>query len=233
MVKLRLPLIVVAGLFLVGLALTSAFKDRHYVLISIVLLTAAMLPLFLRLERRAPGAREIVLLAVLAALAAVSRIPFAALPSVKPVTAIVVLSAYVFGAEAGFIIGAAAALVSNLYFGQGPWTPWQMFAWGMAGMTAGMLRHTWWIKTRTGLAVFGFVWGFLFGWIMNLWGLLSMPDALSWPFVASYMAASFYFDLAHALSNVFFLLLLSRTWITVMERFRKKYGLLQLDKPPL
>lgn len=228
MVRFRSPLLIALGLFVAGLALTAALKDRHYVLLSIVLLLAALLPLFLRLERRSLASRELVLLAVLSAIAAVSRIPFAALPGVKPVSAIVILSAYVFGAEAGFVIGAVAALVSNLYFGQGPWTPWQMFAWGMTGLTAGWLRNTWWMrKKRTGLLAFGFIWGFLFGWIMNIWVILSLPDAFSWRLVAVTFAASFYFDLAHALSNVFFLAVLAGGWTKVLERFRKKYGLLQ------
>jgi energy-coupling factor transport system substrate-specific component len=227
MARFRLPLLIALGVFLAGLGLTSALKDRHYMLLSLVLLAAALLPLFIRLERRPLESRELVLLAVLSAIAAVSRVPFAALPSVKPVSAIVILSAYVFGAEAGFIIGAVAALVSNIYFGQGPWTPWQMFAWGMAGLTAGWLRNTWWIKKRGGLLLFGFIWGFLFGWIMNIWYIISLPDAFSWALVLSAYVSSFYFDLAHALSNVFFLAILAGGWTKVLERFRKKYGLLQ------
>jgi energy-coupling factor transport system substrate-specific component len=227
MARYRLPLLIALGVFLAGLALTSALKDSHYMLLSLVLLAAALLPLFIRLERRPLESRELVLLAVLSAIAAVSRVPFAALPSVKPVSAIVILSAYVFGAEAGFIVGAVAALVSNIYFGQGPWTPWQMFAWGMAGLTAGWLRNTWWMKKRGGLLLFGFIWGFLFGWIMNIWYIISLPDAFSWALVLSAYASSFYFDLAHALSNVFFLAILAGGWTQVLERFRKKYGLLQ------
>ncbi|WP_054938936.1 ECF transporter S component [Paenibacillus ihuae] len=227
MARFRIPLIIAVALFIAGLALTAALKDRHYMLLSLVLLLAALLPVFIRLERRPLESRELVLLAVLSAIAAVSRIPFAALPSVKPVSAIVILSAYVFGAEAGFIIGAVAALVSNIYFGQGPWTPWQMFAWGMVGLSAGWLRNTWWMKKRSGMLIFGFVWGFLFGWIMNVWYIISLPDAFSWGLVAAAYASSFYFDLAHALSNVFFLAILAGGWTKVLERFRKKYGLLQ------
>lgn len=196
-------------------------------LLSLVLLAAALLPLFIRLERRPLESRELVLLAVLSAIAAVSRVPFAALPSVKPVSAIIILSAYVFGAEAGFIIGAVAALVSNIYFGQGPWTPWQMFAWGMVGLTAGWLRNAWWMKKRSGMLLFGFLWGFLFGWIMNIWYLISLPEGFNWGIVLAAYASSFYFDLAHALSNVFFLAILAGGWTKVLERFRKKYGLLQ------
>ena len=227
MVRFRYPLFIALALFIAGLALTSALQDRHYILLSLVLLASALFPLFVRLERRPIESRELVLLAVLSAVAAVSRIPFAALPSVQPVTTIVMLSAYVFGAEAGLIIGAMAALVSNLYFGQGPWTPWQMFSWGMVGLSTGWLRNTRWMKSKTGMLVSGFVWGFLFGWIMNIWYLISLPDAFSWGLVAAAYVSSFYFDLAHALSNVFFLSILSGSWIKVLERFRKKYGLLQ------
>ncbi|WP_379132179.1 ECF transporter S component [Paenibacillus sp. sgz500958] len=227
MTRYKLPVVIASILFIAVLALTSALQDRHYLLLSLVLLVLSLLPLFVRLERRPIESRELVLLAVLSAVAAVSRIPFAALPSVKPVSAIVILSAYVFGAEAGFMIGAVAALVSNLYFGQGPWTPWQMFAWGMVGLTAGLFRNTRWFRKRTGLLVFGFIWGFLFGWIMNLWMLISLPDALSWGLVAATYASSFYFDLAHAVSNVIFLSILAGSWIKVLERFRRKYGLLQ------
>jgi len=227
MMRFRYPLFIAMALFVVGLALTAALKDRHYILLSLVLLGVALFPLFVRLERRPIESRELVLLAVLSAVAAVSRIPFAALPSVQPVSAIVILSAYVFGAEAGLIIGALAALVSNLYFGQGPWTPWQMFSWGLMGLTAGWLRNTWILRKRTGMLAFGFIWGFLFGWIMNIWYIISLPDAFSWGLVAAAYASSFYFDLAHALSNVVFLSILAGSWVKVLERFRKKYGLLQ------
>ncbi|WP_420805760.1 ECF transporter S component [Paenibacillus wynnii] len=224
--RYRYPIFIALALFVVGLALTAALQDRHYILLSLVLLAAALFPLFVRLERRPIESRELVLLAVLSAVAAVSRIPFAALPSVQPVSAIVILSAYVFGAEAGLIIGAMAALVSNLYFGQGPWTPWQMFSWGMVGLTAGWLRNTRWMRSKIGMMAFGFIWGFLFGWIMNIWYIISLPDAFSWGLVAAAYVSSFYFDLAHALSNVIFLSILSGSWIKVLERFRKKYGLL-------
>ncbi|KGE19256.1 membrane protein [Paenibacillus wynnii] len=226
MLRYRYPIFIALALFVVGLALTAALQDRHYILLSLVLLAAALFPLFVRLERRPIESRELVLLAVLSAVAAVSRIPFAALPSVQPVSAIVILSAYVFGAEAGLIIGAMAALVSNLYFGQGPWTPWQMFSWGMVGLTAGWLRNTRWMRSKIGMMAFGFIWGFLFGWIMNIWYIISLPDAFSWGLVAAAYVSSFYFDLAHALSNVIFLSILSGSWIKVLERFRKKYGLL-------
>src|SRR5690606_36098668 len=108
-------------------------SDEQYLLLSVALVVVSMLTFFIRFELKAIQTREIVLIAVLAAIAAVSRVPFAPLPSVQPTSFFIIAAALVFGAETGFMIGAFAALVSNMFLGQGPWTPWQMFAWGMMG----------------------------------------------------------------------------------------------------
>ena len=104
---------------------------------SLFLLAVIMLPFYIRFERKAFVSREIVLVAVLAAIAAVSRVPFSILPSVQPTSFVIIVSAIVFGSETGFMIGATAAIVSNIL---DKWTPWQMFSWGMIGFIAGLLR---------------------------------------------------------------------------------------------
>ncbi|MGU3471328.1 ECF transporter S component [Paenibacillus sp. D51F] len=203
------------------------WRRELYLQLSLIMIGLVMLPFFIRFERRRLRAEELLLIAMLGAIAAVSRVPFAALPGVQPVSFVVIMAALVFGAETGFLVGSIAAVASNLMLGQGPWTPWQMFGWGMIGFTAGLLRHTRFMASRWGRAAFGFGWGFLFGWIMNLWSLLGFYDRLSWPAFASVYAASFYFDLAHALSNVFFLTLFSGIWLKIMGRVKQKYGLLE------
>src|SRR5437763_7915671 len=85
-------------------------------------------------ERARPDARVVALVATLAALAALGRIAFAALPNVKPTTDIVLISGYALGGGPGFVVGALTGLISNFFFGQGPWTPWQMAAWGATGL---------------------------------------------------------------------------------------------------
>src|SRR5580700_4301019 len=85
-------------------------------------------------ERVRPDARIVALVATLAAFAALGRIAFAAVPNVKPTTDIVLISGYALGGAPGFVVGAIAGLTSNFFFGQGPWTPWQMAAWGATGM---------------------------------------------------------------------------------------------------
>ncbi|PEV08887.1 ECF transporter S component [Bacillus thuringiensis] len=208
------------------LLFTTLIMDGYYMLSSLFLLVVIMLPFYIRFERKSFVSREIVLVAVLAAIAAVSRVPFSILPSVQPTSFVIIVSAIVFGSEAGFMIGATAAIVSNIFLGQGPWTPWQMFSWGMIGFIAGLLRNTFLMKKLWGRLLYGLFVGFLFGWIMNFWGLLGFIREATWETVISYYIASFYFDLSHAISNVVFLLLFSTSWITILTRFKKKYGIL-------
>lgn len=213
-------------LYLIGLiaSLWDAMSE-HYLMISLILIITAMVPFYIRLERRAPDTRELVLVALMAALAAASRIPFASIPSVQPTSFIIIITALVFGAEAGFLAGATAALVSNMFFGQGPWTPWQMFAWGMMGYTAGLMRHSYLMSMKWGRAVFGLIWGFLFGWIMNLTLLLGYMSGVTWSAWIAVTITSLYFDLAHALSNVLFLTIFGSMWIRILRRYQVKYGL--------
>ncbi len=202
------------------------FHYRAYLLLSFVIIACIMIPFFARFEVKEVKGREVVILAMLAAIAAVSRVPFAGLPSVQPTSFVIITAGIVFGAESGFLVGAVAAIVSNIFLGQGPWTPWQMFAWGMMGMSAGLLRGTWWMSKTWGKLVFGFLWGYLFGWIMNLWIVTSNIANFSWEFLVGIYISSFYHDLAHSLSNVFFLAVFSVSWIKILERFKRKYGLL-------
>lgn len=223
-----LTIVAIVILFLLVLSIVL-FNYRDYLLLSFIIMGLTMIPFFARFEVRKISSREIVILAILAAIAAVSRVPFAPLPSVQPTSFVIIITGLVFGAESGFIVGAVAAIVSNIFLGQGPWTPWQMYAWGMIGMTAGLFRNTWWMKQMWGKLLFGFVWGYLFGWFMNLWIIVSAIENFTWEFFISIYVASIYFDLAHALSNVFFLLVFSSSWIRILQRFKRKYGLLPLE----
>lgn len=202
------------------------FHYKAYLLLSLLMIACIMVPFFIRFEWREVAGREIVLLAMLAAIAAVSRVPFAGLPSVQPTSFIIIMVGLVFGAESGFIVGAVAAIVSNFFLGQGPWTPWQMYAWGMMGMSAGLLRNLWWMKKLWGKSIFGFVWGYIFGWFMNLWIIVGNIEAFSWEYFIGIYVSSIYFDLAHALSNVFFLVVFGASWIKILQRVQRKYGLL-------
>jgi energy-coupling factor transport system substrate-specific component len=217
-------------LLTVGLLSLTFWWQDSYLLISFGLVIISILLFVIRFERRRVEPRELVLLAVLASIAAVSRIPFASIPSVQPTTFVIMMSGFVFGAESGFIIGALAALASNMMMGQGPWTPWQMVAWGLVGLTAGMLRKTKLMNRTWGRIVFAVIWGFLFGWIMNLWGIMALTQSAS-PInlkaILIYFAGSALFDTFHSASNVLFLLVFGDIWIKILTRFKRKYGLLE------
>jgi len=125
-------ILIVIGLALgVYLGYTQGVNPYNWGLYATVILLLALAGLYRWSQNAAPTSKEITLAAALAAVAAVGRVPFAALPSVQPTSFLVIASGYVFGPQVGFIVGATAALVSNFFFGQGPWTPWQMFCWGM------------------------------------------------------------------------------------------------------
>lgn len=222
----RTALSVTTLVMLLLLICSAYFFLDHYLLFSFIVLICTFIPFVVRFELKKLEGREVVLLAVLAAIAAVSRVPFSALPSVQPTTFVIIVSALVFGAESGFMIGATAALVSNLFLGQGPWTPWQMYAWGMIGLTAGLLRNTWFMKRIWGQCIFGFAVGIIFGWVMNAWFIFGVLDDLTWGKLLAYYGASMYFDLAHGVSNVFFLAVFSAGWVKILQRFKRKYGLL-------
>lgn len=211
------------AVFAVLVATAYLLQTKAYMLVSFIVLAIIVVPFFARFEKRKVNSKEIVLLAILAAIAAVSRVPFAALPSVQPTSFVIIMAGIAFGAEAGFIVGAVSAIVSNFFLGQGPWTPWQMFAWGMMGMTAGLFKDYIWMKSKVGLSIFGFVWGYLFGWIMNIWFMLSNVDSWSISYFVTTYAASFYFDLAHGVANVLFIVLFSVGWLKVLQRFKLKY----------
>lgn len=171
------------------------------------------------------SSKEVALLVALAALAALGRVPFAAIPSVQPTTVVVLLSGLVFGPLAGMIVGLSAAWGSNCFLGQGPWTLWQMLAWGLVGWTAGWIGYLLPGGGRGTLMVLGIGWGYLFGWIMNAWYWCTFIYPLtlkSWLLVN---AASFWFDTLHALGNVVFVWILGGKLLSILRRFRRRLAI--------
>lgn len=166
--------------------------------------------------------REIPIIASLAALAAVTRVPLAAVPGVQPTTFFVAASGWVFGGQAGFTVGSLAAFLSNFFLGQGPWTPWQMLAWGLVGLSAGWLGRLCPQPGRTLLAVFLGLWGYLFGAIMDVWHWLTFVFPPTWTGFLAAWAAGFWFDTAHAAGNVALALAFGPACLNILRRFRER-----------
>ncbi len=194
-----------------------------WILASSLLLGAVLVTGFAWYERTHPTTRVLALVATLAALAALGRVAFAPLPNVKPTTDIVLIAGLVLGGAPGFMVGAVAALASNLFFGQGPWTPWQMAAWGLVGLLgAAMARFAGRSPGRVPLALACGLAGLGFGAVMNLHMWITYSGDHSLAKLGAYFATSLPFDLAHAAGNVVFALAFGPALIRALQRFRSR-----------
>jgi energy-coupling factor transport system substrate-specific component len=174
-------------------------------------------------ERAKPTARMAAMVATLAGLAALGRVAFAPVPNIKPTTDIVVLAGYVLGGAPGFAIGATGALASNVIFGQGPWTPWQMAAWGLCGLLGAALGAATGRRVgRVSLALFCGVLGLLFGAIMDLSTFTTFSGEHTLDQYLAISGTSLPFNAAHAIGNVAFCLAFGPALVRALERFRAR-----------
>ena len=123
------------------------------------------------------------------------------------------------------MVGALAALVSNFFFGQGPWTPWQMYAWGLVGYGAGLLARSRLFSRTAGVCAYGFVACLGYGFILNLWSILGFFHPQTAAEALAVYAAALPFDIAHGVATVAFLLVLYAPWRRKIARVKVKYGL--------
>ncbi len=135
-VSIVLLLVFVPAVIAVGML---EFNDRYYYITASLIIICSFIPFLMLFEKRRPRARELVVIAVMTALGVAGRAAFYMLPQFKPIAATVIITGVSLGCEAGFITGALTAFVSNMFFGQGPWTPWQMFALGLLGFISGLV----------------------------------------------------------------------------------------------
>ena len=210
--------------FLIGM---TAAQMKYTALLSGLVIVLAIIPFFLKFELDRPKARDMVPIAVMSVIAAMGRAVFAPIPSFMPTSAIVLIGGMQFGAQAGFLTGALSALASNLFLGQGPWTPWQMYAWGMIGFLGGILEQKGVFRRKIFLYGFAILSGVLFGWFMNLWTLIGYVRPITIETIFLTYAMSLTMDLTHSASNVLFLALLEKSWGKKLGRLKVKYGILQ------
>jgi energy-coupling factor transport system substrate-specific component len=185
-------------------------------------------------ERSRPPSRLVALVAALAALAALGRMAFAPVPNVKPTTDLALLAGYALGGAPGFVVGAVAALTSNFFFGQGPWTPWQMLGWGGTGLLgAGLAKLAGRDLGRWPLAAVCFVAGFAFGALQDFANWLIYSGDHSWSEYVTYNTTSFAWNLAHAVGNVAFCLLFGPALVRALRRFRTRFDVTWSPAVPL
>lgn len=198
---------------------------------SFLIVGAVIIAGFAWYERSRPPAQVVALVAALAALAIAGRIAFAAFPNVKPTTDIVVFAGYALGGAPGFAVGALTALVSNFWFGQGPWTPWQMAGWGLCGVLGALLA----LGTRnagrlTLAAICGFA-GIFYGALLNFSLMATYGGDLSWRHFLVLQARAIPFDAAHVLGNVVLALVAGPAMVRMLVRFRERFEWQRREAP--
>lgn len=221
-------LLLVLSLCLLGYELLLARGETYYYT-SLGIILVGLVGFFLHFEQGKPNAILLTMIASLCALAIVSRIAFFFLPQVKPIAAVVILAGMAFGTEVGFVTGAVSAFVSNFYFGQGSWTPFQMFALGVIGALAGVL---FWKKKRPDWQVmlYGFISVlFLYGGIVDLNTIFFTSQEIQLSHVVAIYAAALPFDLLFAVSTAIFLWILRKPILKRIERVQRKYCLVDKE----
>ncbi|MGI5824663.1 MAG: ECF transporter S component [Bacillota bacterium] len=221
MILLAIPLTIFIGYYYFG--------DRKYYFISLLVILETLLPFVMVFESRKPQARELIVISVLCAIAVAGRMAFFMLPQFKPVLALVIIAGVAFGGEAGFLVGAVTGFVSNFFFGQGPWTPWQMFAFGIIGFLAGVLFKKGWLRRNPlSLCIFGGLAAIIiYGGIMNPASVLMYQTEITLPMIITAYGLGFPMDLVHGVATVFFLWFISRPMLEKLDRIKVKYGLLE------
>lgn len=203
----------------------SYLNTGKYLFVSLLVMLEASLPFYIIFEGRSPRARELVTVSVLTASAVAGRLAFYMLPQFKPVLAVVTISGAAFGAHTGFLIGSLSMLLSNFIFGQGPWTPWQMFSMGLVGFLSGILFSKGILPPkREIISVFGFFSAvFIYGGIVNPSTLFIMHNEINRSSLTAAYAAGFPLDVIHGAATLIFLYALAPSVLKKLERLRTKY----------
>ncbi len=209
-----------AGITLMGLAFAERAAAWVFMSLAIVICAAA----FAGFERRSPTSGDIAAAAVMTALSVAGRIAFAPAPAFKPCAAVIILSGMYLGAGQGFMVGALTALVSNFYFSQGMWTPFQMLTWGAIGLLAGALGGAL-RKNKAVLCIYGALAGIAFSVLMDLWSCLWTDGSIGLERFLALTAASGWFAVGYAVSNTVFLWLFANAAERIFGRLRDKYGI--------
>lgn len=209
-------------------------------LLTIALITLCLAVLLVELQGQIIGAKTVATLGIMVAITSVLRFIEVSIPGpggFSPIFVPIILGGYVFGSRFGFLLGAMTMLVSAVMTaGVGPWLPYQMFTAGWIGLSAGWLPHPRTPAVEIAILVaFGFLWGFLYGAIMNLysWPYLTGDPLITWSpgagigmalrrYAAFYLATSFLWDIAAAIGNVVLMLALGVPTIRALSRFRDR-----------
>lgn len=195
-------------------------RGKYHMAISTIVAILSWVLFVCGLDRKKVGNRRVVIVSVMVALSVIGRM----FPVLKPVTVFAMLSGMFLGAEAGFLVGSFSALISDFWFGQGPWTPFQMLAWGLIGFFAGVLA-TPLKRSRLFLYVYGVLAAVVFSVIMDVWSAIWIAGEFSLSIYIAKLITSVPYTVLYAVSNVIFLFFFAKPFSEKLERIRIKYGI--------
>lgn len=215
--RYAIPFGVIPALVILG---ATVFDEKRYLIISFGVAIAAIILFMTGIEKKNIGSRRMVIVAVMTALAVIGRF----IPLFKPITAICVTAAIYLGAESGFLCGALSVLISNIWFGQGPWTPFQMLGFGLIGLIAGYLSEPL-KKSRVLLIGYGVLAGIAYSMMMDVWTVLWYNGSFSPDLYLAAILSALPFTALYAVSNAGFLILLRKPMGEKLGRIKLKYGI--------
>jgi len=215
--KIFLPFVLIPALVLLG---ATALESRRHLWVSFGVALLSLVLFYSSYERKNVGSRRMVIVAVMTALCIVGRF----IPLFKPISALTIITAIYIGAESGFLVGSLAALFSNFYFGQGPWTPFQMLAWGLIGLFAGYISGAL-KKNFPFLLIYGALSGLVFSFIMDIFSVIWYNGSFSLSLYLAAMLTALPHTIAYTLSNIIFLLFFAKPFGAKLERIKIKYGI--------
>jgi len=217
---------VVTGLCLLAVLANFVFffQGNNYLITSMLIAVLSCIPFFYKYEKRRPEAREIIVVAVICAIAIVSRILFAFLPGFSPVFAIIIIAGAALGKESGFMCGSLTAIVSNMFFGQGPWSVYQMLIWGLIGYVAGLLNQRNILDKAIFRYLFAIMCGVMFSLLIDF--LTTLGSGYTHAKFIALLIPAIPFMFYYAISNVTFLFFLYKPFMKKLTRVKLKYGLI-------
>jgi energy-coupling factor transport system substrate-specific component len=215
-IRVAVPFIIIPTVTILG---SIAFDRKKHIIISLAVAALSLLLFAAGFEKKNTGTRRMVIIAVMTALCFAGRF----IPFLKPISALTIISGMYLGGEAGFLVGALSALLSNFYFGQGPWTAFQMLAWGMIGLFAGILSVPL-RKYRTVLIIYGAAAGIAYSMIMDIWTVLWYAEGFKADLYLAALGTALPYTASYVVSNILFLSLLAKPFGEKLGRIKIKYG---------
>ena len=215
-IKIAVPFVIIPTITVVG---ALAFDAKKHIIIALAAAVMALLLFAAGFEKKSTGTRRMVIVAAMTALCFAGRF----IPFLKPIAALTIITALYLGGEAGFLVGAMSAVLSNFYFGQGPWTAFQMLAWGLIGLFAGIFSEKL-LKSRILLLIYGALTGIAYSFIMDIWTVLWYNQGFDIRLYLAALVSAIPYTLSYAVSNVLFLYLLAKPFGEKLSRIKTKYG---------